>query len=125
MRTSISGDTGIVSMITASIIHRIIIITGQAKTLRPVCIIHGLEIYAIIDLRVIFNFINYTLLLHYNFKNLLEKKPYRETFILVDGRTQLLIHIITLMIIINGDYIKTVVFTAVNINVAPVILGII
>ena len=34
-------------------------------------------------------------------------------------------HIITLTIIINGDHIKTVVFTAVNINVTPVILGII
>ena len=34
-------------------------------------------------------------------------------------------HIITLIIIINGDHIKTVVFIAVNINIAPVVLGMI
>ena len=74
---------------------------------------------------MIFNFIDYVFLFHHNLENLLEKKPYWETFILADGRTQLLIHIITLMIISNGDYIKTVIFTAVNINIIPVILGII
>ena len=34
-------------------------------------------------------------------------------------------HIITLTIIINSDYIETVVFTAVNIDAAPAVLGII
>ena len=34
-------------------------------------------------------------------------------------------YIITLIIIINGNHIKTVIFTVVNINVIPVILGII
>ena len=125
MRISTSGAVGIVLIITASIIHRMIIVTGKAETLRPACIIHGLKIYIIINSRVIFNFIDYTFLLHYNFESLLEKKPYWETFVLADGRTQSLMHIITLTIIINGDYIKTVVFTAVNIDIVPVILGII
>ena len=125
MKTSTSGDTGIISMITASIIYRIIIITGKAKTLYPVYIIHSFKIYIIINSGVISDFIDYTFLFYYNLENLLEKKPYRETLILADGRTQLLMHIITLMIIINSDYIKIVVFTAVNVNTVPAVLGII
>ena len=87
MRTSTSGDTGIISIITASIIHKIIIITEKAKTLYPAYIIHGLKIYIIINSGVMFNFIDYTFLLHYNLKNLLEKKPYWETLILTNGYT--------------------------------------
>ena len=76
MRISTSGDAGIVSMITASIIYRIIIITGKAETLYPVYIIYGLKIYIIINSGVIFDFINYTFLLYYNLENFLDKKPY-------------------------------------------------
>ena len=125
MKTNTSGDAGIISIITVSIIHKIIIITGKAKTLHPAYIIHGFKIYIIINSGVISDFIDYAFLLYHNLKNLLEKKPYRETLVLADNRTQLLMHIITLTIIINGDHIKTVVFIAVNINTIPVILGII
>ena len=98
---------------------------GKAETLCPVYTIHGLKIYIMINSGVILDFIDYTFLFYYNLENLLEKKPYWETLILADSHTQLLIHIITLTIIINGNHIKTVVFTVVNINAAPVILGII
>ena len=87
MRISISGDMKIVSIITAFIIYRIIIITGKAKTLYPVYITHGLKIYIIINSGVIFNFIDYTFLLYHNLKNFLKKKLYWETFILADSRT--------------------------------------
>ena len=74
-------------MITASIIHRIIAITGKAEILYPVYIIHGFKIYVIINSGVMFNFIDYAFLFYYNLKSLLEKKPYWETFVLVNGRT--------------------------------------
>ena len=74
-------------MIIVSIIHKIIIITGKAETLCPVCIIHGLKIYIIIDLGVIFHFIDHAFLLYHNLESFLGKKPYWETFVLADGRT--------------------------------------
>ena len=64
------------SIITAFIIYRIIIITGKAETLYPVYIIHGLKIYIKINSGVIFNFIDYAFLFYYNLKSFLEKKPY-------------------------------------------------
>ena len=86
MRISTSSDTGIILILIAFIIHRIIVIIGKVKTLRPVCIIHGRKIYVIINSGVIFDFIDYGFLFYYNFENLLEKKPYWETFVLADGR---------------------------------------
>ena len=63
IKISTSGDIKIVLIITAFIIYKIIIIMGKAKTLYPVYIIYGLKIYIIINLGVIFNFIDYTFLL--------------------------------------------------------------
>ena len=74
-------------MITVSIIHRIITVTGKAETLRLICIIHGLKIYIIINSGVMFNFIDYAFLFYHNFENFLEEKPYWEIFILANGRT--------------------------------------
>ena len=63
MRPSIHGDTGeTVLLLTAFTIHKIITITGKVDILYPVYTIHGFKIYIIIDLGVIFDFIDYEFL---------------------------------------------------------------
>ena len=57
--SSISGAARDVSVLTAITTHRITAVIGKINTLRPACIVYGFKIYVIIDLGVIFNFIDY------------------------------------------------------------------